>query len=109
MYKGGYIHETFRTFAGRYRPDLAAAELSASSSKHCLGHDAGCKHFIESDGNRTDYALFAHASQPQMIEKAAGHSVIRRLFISDIKAPCPLEGQGVSVKTYADPDKPFRF
>jgi hypothetical protein len=44
-----------------------------------------------------------------MIEKAAGHSVIRRLFISDIKAPCPLEGQGVSVKTYADPDKPFRF
>lgn len=44
-----------------------------------------------------------------MNEKSRGTLSDPADFISDIKAPCPLEGQGVSVKTYADPDKPFRF
>lgn len=93
VYKMIHTHETNRTIAGRYRPDLAAAEHSASSAKRCLGKDAWCKHFTEPFGNRTDHALSAHADRPQMNKKA----------------PCPLAGQGVSVKTYAGPDKSFRF
>lgn len=44
-----------------------------------------------------------------MNEKNRGTRCVLAVFIFDIKAPCPLAGQGVSIKTYADPDKPFRF
>ena len=44
-----------------------------------------------------------------MNEKSRGTFCHPAAFISDIKTPCPLAGQGVSVKTCAGPDKSFRF
>ncbi len=44
---------------------LPRPEHSVSSAKRRLGYDAGCKHFTEPFGNRTDHALSAHADRPQ--------------------------------------------